>query len=241
MTSVDRMARVRTLIAGEAETLGDRSALAGWLQRVCRTAARDLPAMGVGISLLTQGNAPLAIATSSEALVPVEELQFVLGEGPCLDACTSRHPVLVPDLSKTAATTWTGYAPAAHALGVRAVFAFPLQVGAAHLGAMDVYRDRPGVLTLGTLSTALTFAEVAMQRLLLDAGAGTRSAADLFDDIDGNRFEVYQAQGMLMAQLDISDEEALSRLRAYTFAHGQRAVDVAREVIERKLTLESDT
>jgi GAF domain-containing protein len=238
MTSLDQVARVRKLIAREPAVQGDKPALAGWLQRVCRTAATDLPAMGVGISILSEGSAPLPVAASSEALVLVEELQFELGEGPCIDAYASRRPVLIPDLG-AAAPTWPGYVPAAHTHGVRAVFAFPLQVGAARLGAMDVYRDSQGGLSPDTLVRALTFAEVAMQRLL-DAGTGTEAATDLFDDIDGNRFEVYQAQGMLMAQLDVSAEQALMRLRAYAYAHERRAVDVARDIIARKITLEPD-
>lgn len=233
----DPAAWVRELISQETAADGDKPAVAGWLQRVCRAAARDLPATGVGVSLLSKGTDPMTVAASSEASVLVEELQFVLGEGPCIDAYTSRSPVLVPDLSAT--NTWPGYAPAAHDYGVRAVFAFPLQIGAARLGALDVYRDETGTLSPDTLSRALTFAEVAMQGLL-DAGTGTQEAADLIDDSGGNRLEVYQAQGMVMVQLGVSLEEALTRLRAYAYAHERRAIDVARDIITRKLTIDSD-
>ena len=89
-----------------------------------------------------------------------------MGEGPCLAAFASRRPVLVPNLSEAATTTWPGYGPAAHDHGVRAVFAFPLQVGAARLGALDVYRDQPGALSAWALSRALTYADVAMQTVL---------------------------------------------------------------------------
>ena len=239
MTSIDQLSRVRKLVMREGIAVGDKPALAGWLQRVCRTAARDLPAMGVGISIQSPGSAPLPVAASDHQLRRVEELQFELGEGPCIDAFARGRAVLVPDLS-AAASTWPGYVPAAHSLGVRAVFAFPLAVGAARLGAMDVYRDQHGDLTAETLITAMTFAEVAMEGLLTDAGAATPGAPDLFDDIDGNRFEVYQAQGMLMAQLDVSADQALIRLRAYAYAHERRAVDVARDIIARKLILEEN-
>lgn len=239
MPAHDQMAWVRALVTEELVAHEDKPAVAGWLQRVCRAAVRDLPAMGVGISLLSKGTDPIPVAASSEVSVLVEELQFVLGEGPCIDAYASRCPVLVPDLSATATTTWPGYAPAAHEHGVRAVFAFPLQVGAARLGALDVYRDHTGSLSPHTLSRAMTFADVAMQGLL-DAGTGTQGAADLLDDMDGNRLEVYQAQGMVMVQLGVSAELALMRLRAYAYAHERRAIDVAREVIARKLIMESD-
>lgn len=195
--------------------------------------------MGVGISVLSKEIEPISVAASSQASVLVEELQFVMGEGPCIDAYASRSPVLVPDLSATAATTWPGYAPAAHDHGVRAVFAFPLQVGAARLGALDVYRDHTGSMSADSLSRALTFAEVAMQGLL-DEGTGIERAANLIEDSEGDRIEVYQAQGMLAFQLGVSAEEALTRLRAHAYAHERRLVDVAREILERKLELESD-
>lgn len=240
MTSIDQMARVRKLVLREAAAPGDKPALAGWLQRVCRTAARDLTAMGVGISIQSAESAPLPVASSHQKLQRVEELQFQLGEGPCIDAFARGRAVLVPDLRAAASTTWPGYAPAAHSLGVRAVFAFPLRVGAARLGAMDVYRDRSGDLTVETLISAMTFAEVAMEGLLTDVGAATPGAPDLFDDIDGNRFEVYQAHGMLMAQLGVGAELALIRLRAYAYAHDRRAVDVARDIIARRIILEEN-
>ncbi|MEO7352192.1 MAG: GAF and ANTAR domain-containing protein [Marmoricola sp.] len=207
---------------------------------MCRAAVRELPAMGVGVSLLSEGSDPMTVAASSEASALVEELQFALGEGPCIDAYASRSPVLVPDLSATATATWPGYAPAAHEHGVRAVFAFPLQVGAARLGAMDVYRDHTGSLSAQALSSALTFAEVALAGLL-DAGQGAEDVNDLIDDSDGNRFEVYQAQGMLMVQLGVKAGEALARLRAYAYAHDLRLTDVAHDVIERRVEMESDT
>ena len=238
MTPFEQAVHVRGLISQEAAADGDKPAVAGWLQRVCRAAVRDLPAMGVGISVLAKGSDPLPVAASDETSVLVEELQFVMGEGPCIDAYATRSPVLVPDLS-SATSTWPGYAPAAHLHGVRAVFAFPLQIGAARLGALDVYREHTGSLPPTTLSRALTFAEVAMQGLL-NGGTGTSDGADLFDDMQGHRFEVYQAQGMVMAQLGVGAEEALMRLRAYAYVHERRAIDVARDVIARKLTLESD-
>lgn len=241
-TSFDQVAHVRALIRQETATGGDQPARAGWLQRVCRAVARDLPAMGVGVSILSTGREPVPVAASSEASVRVEELQFVLGEGPCIDAYASRSPVLVPDISLAAATMWPAYAPAAHGHGVRAVFAFPLQAGAARLGALDVYRDHAGSMSPATLSRALTFADVVMHELLDPGEHDGRSPhlVDLVDDMDDHRFEVYQAQGMVMAQLDVSAQQALMRLRAYAFVHEQRAIDVARDILAGKLVLESD-
>ena len=47
--------------------------------------------------------------------------------------------------------------------------------------------------------------------------------------------EVYQATGMVMAQLDVPAEAALSRLRAYAFVHDRTIDDIARDVVARRL------
>ena len=111
MMSFEQSVRVRELISQEPAIEEDKPALAGWLQRVCRAAGRDLPAMGVGISLISKGTDPLPVAASNEMSALVEELQFVMGEGPCIDAYASRSPILVPDLAATAATTGRGTPP----------------------------------------------------------------------------------------------------------------------------------
>jgi GAF domain-containing protein len=232
-------AEVRELVARESRVHDDKPAVVGLLQRMCRAAARDLPATGVGVSVLSEGGDLMTAAASSATSVLVEELQFTLGEGPCIAAYESRSPVLVPDLSALASTTWPGYAPAAREHGVRAVFAFPLLVGGARIGALDVYRDQTGELSEPAFSRALAFAEVAMQGLL-EAGQYVGGVAALLSDGPGTRLEVYQAQGMVMVQLGVGAEEALARLRAYSYAHERRLGEVADDVICRRLAIEPD-
>jgi AmiR/NasT family two-component response regulator len=55
-----------------------------------------------------------------------------------------------------------------------------------------------------------------------------------------SRAEVSQATGMLMAQLDIDAADALIRLRAHAYATNRSAIDVARDILDRRLTLEED-
>ncbi|PZG78716.1 hypothetical protein C1I97_36440, partial [Streptomyces sp. NTH33] len=52
--------------------------------------------------------------------------------------------------------------------------------------------------------------------------------------------EVYQAVGMIMAQLGTDAEEALARLRASAFAQGRTALDVAHEVITHRKRFDRD-
>jgi hypothetical protein len=134
----DRATTIRGLIAAQPAPTGG---VVDHLRCVCQAAAEALSASGTGISVLTDDGTRGVYAASDPLSEHVEELQFLLGEGPCLDAFDGRRPVLIADLAGEAMTRWPVYASEAHDRGVRAVFAFPLQIGAARLGVFDVFRD----------------------------------------------------------------------------------------------------
>lgn len=235
------MAAVQGLIANESLSAGEEDGTVSWLRRLCGAASRALPASGAGISLMTDMHSIGVAAASEGSSRMLEELQFTFGEGPCRDAHVSRHPVLVPDLEHADRMRWPLYSPAALEHGVRAVFAFPLQMGAARLGVLDIYREQVGPLSPESLSQALTFAEVAVSTLL----AGLEASPD--ESVDAGlggaleyRSVLYQAQGMVMIQLDVSLREAIVRLRAYAFAQDRGLGAVANDIVERRLTLDRD-
>ena len=57
----------------------------------------------------------------------------------------------------------------------------------------------------------------------------------------GNRAEIHQAAGMVVAQLGISAADALARLRAHAFAKQRLLRDVAHDVVARRLRFTKDT
>jgi hypothetical protein len=238
-----RMARVSRLIDEEPRSARGVPGTIGRLDRLCSVLTRVLPATGVGVTLLTDENhGGGTVAASDAESRRLEELQFTLGEGPCIDAYSSRRPVLEPDLNGHGSRRWPGYAPAARQHGVRAVFAFPLQVGAARAGSLDIYRAEAGPLTPDALTQALTFADVAMG-LLVDgqARSGDGRPSRHLDDALANRLEVYQAQGIIMVDLGVSIDEAMARLRAHAFAAERPISEVAQDIVAGKLTLDRDT
>ena len=234
-------ATVQALVAAEPRLPGDPHGTAGSLRRLCAAAVRSLPAWGAGVSLMSEDGVRVVAAASDAASGRVDELQFTLGEGPCIDAFRSRRPVLEPDMLAGGSVRWPAYGQAACQEGVRAAFAFPLQVGAARLGVMDLYRGDPGTLSPPELAHALAFADVATT-LLLDGQevAPPGAAAEGLDEALGYRFELYQAQGMVMVQLAVSLVEALVVLRAYAFAHDRDLADVARDVVTGGLRLDEN-
>ncbi|WP_433832476.1 GAF and ANTAR domain-containing protein [Actinoplanes sp. CA-015351] len=226
----DYRATVRRLIDRQPQHLD-------LLQRVCRAVTENLSAFGTGVCVMTADGTLGVSAASDEAIGRTEELQFVLGEGPCIDAFAARRPVLAANLADAANYRWPVYAPAAHDNGVRAVFAFPLQVGAARLGVMDIFRDRVGPLTDTELRMAFTFADVTVEVLLDTQEKNLTSNSTGLLDV-GHRAELFQAQGMVMMQLGVSIAEALLRMRAYAYAENRRLEDVARDVVNRTLRLD---
>ncbi|HEY0870804.1 MAG TPA: ANTAR domain-containing protein, partial [Acidothermaceae bacterium] len=111
------------------------------------------------------------------------------------------------------------------------------------LGALDLFRSVAGPMSTTQESNALLFADAAAQILLdLIDDANTNNRGEPLDQWDQlaslSRIEVYQATGMLMAQLDLPPGAALSRLRAYAFVHELTAAEVAELVISRRLRME---
>jgi hypothetical protein len=137
------------------------------------------------------------------------------------------------------------FAPAAQAAGARALFVFPLQLGAAELGVLLLYCDRAATLDAAQHARALRLADAAFNALL-DLLSGSVTTSD-DGDLNGHRMgessrfsraEVYQAAGMVMAHLGVSIEEATVRLHGYAFANERPLIDVARDIVGRTLRLD---
>lgn len=210
------------------------------LRHVCRDAAAQLDARGVGLSVLAVGGSPVLLVASDPQIERLEELPFTLGEGPCIDVQAANRPVLIPDLGDGAMHRWPVYAPAASAAGIRAVFAVPMQIGAARLGVLDVFRTRPGALSRDELRWAFTYADQAVS-VLLDAHEQAATRPDGLDSAFEHRAVVLHAQGMVMVQLKVPLTEALIRIRAHAFAEDRRIVEVAEDIVARRLRLDQDS
>ncbi|MGX7677946.1 GAF and ANTAR domain-containing protein [Jatrophihabitans sp. DSM 45814] len=214
--------------------------------RLCSACVDLLDVDGAALSIIYDGAISRSLGASGQLSRELDELQFTLGEGPCLQAVTQWSPVLVADLDDPTETLWPGFAGAALQRGVRAVFALPVSAAASAIGALDLYRHKPGELGDLALAGGLIAAELAALPLLDLMGIDLEAA--MTDETSGaweqltqlTRVEVYQAAGMLIGQLNLSPAEALIRLRAYAYANDLTASDVAYAIIEDGLLLADD-
>jgi hypothetical protein len=237
---------LRALLAGQSTT-------GSVPERLCAGAVSVLPVDGAAISVLTSldgldgrtgVDSMSSVGASDPAAAHLDDLQFTLGEGPCWDAARDGRPVLVGDVATAAGRRWPMFTDAVLAAGYRAVFAFPLQIGAIRLGSLGLVRVEPGELERGTLADALIFADVTALALI-DMPADDPQSPDGFrsdasEMLGMYRFEIHQATGMVMVQLGVGAQEALVRLRAHAYANGQTADETAREIVARRLRLDGD-
>ncbi|MEU2623263.1 GAF and ANTAR domain-containing protein [Streptomyces sp. NPDC007157] len=245
-----RSARIQALVAEQAALRGARVGLLD----VCTAAVTALPVGGAGVSAMSRGRASHPLCSTNSVSRQLEELQLTLGEGPCVDAFVLGSSVLCTDLlAGELQRHWAVFADAALEAGARAVFAFPLQIGAISPGVLDLYSSTSVELDADEVADAMAFADTATL-LLLDAGisetgvpsdtgasgtdvAGTdRPDAAPCDDLGGYRAEIDQATGIVMVQLGVGVEEAFIRLRAHAYARGIRISVVAADVVAHRLS-----
>jgi hypothetical protein len=194
---------------------------------------------GAGIMLMVDDEHRGSLGGSDDAIRAVEELQFTLGEGPCVDTYRTGRPVLEPHLAAPEVARWPEFSGAAVEAGIEAIFGFPLLVGVIRIGALDLYSDRPGSLRPKQFTDALVMADVVANAVLdIQAGAPLGTLASELQEGTQLRMVVHQASGMLSVQLDLPIRDALSRLRAYAYAESRPINDVAREVVDRRLRIE---
>ncbi len=199
-------------------------------------AAAALGVDGIAAGMGT-GAAGIVLAWGQQATsAALEDVQFTLGQGPCVEAVASGAPVLVADLA-TAAARWPAFTAAAQDFGVGALFAFPLQIGAISVGVLLAHRAAVGPLSVQQTADALALADalaVLLVHLATPGAAGAPPGSDRAAPAT-YRAQVHQATGMISVQLNVNLAEALVRLRARAYAEGRLVTEVADDVVARRL------
>ncbi len=228
--SGDRLLRILALMSAPGAS--------GETPRLCQVAAEAIGLSGAGI-MIFDGDLPRgSVCTSDPVSALIEDLQYTLGEGPCVDAHTLGEPVAEADLLAPDISRWPAFCPPVIGGGARAVFGFPVRIGVVRLGALNLYRDQPGTLSDDQHADALVMADVAARAILsLQGDAPPGGLAVELEAGADFHLVVHQAAGMVSVQLDISVTEALLRLRVHAFTTETPLAEVAQAVVDRQLRL----
>jgi hypothetical protein len=216
----------------------DRESPSGFA--LCAVAAEFMSLDGAGIALIDDGDDLTSLCTSNTAAGALMDLEITLGQGPTVDASRG-DAVQDTDLVGTNDSPWNTYRPEAVALGARAVFGYPVRLGAIRFGALSLYRNVPGPLDAGQAADAYLMASVVGRAILATQAGG--SPDELVEELGGVSmldFRVHQAAGMVAIQASISVKDALVLLRAHAFVIGCQLSDLAGRVVSRTMCFDPD-
>ena len=215
--------------------------------RLCEACVVLFDIDAAAISLVFDGASSGTLGSSSVAARTYDELQFTLGEGPCLDSVVAPRTGLGrrPRRSQGGSLARLRPRPARPRDPRRlrdARRSWPANTSAPSTCSAQQPGQLDGEQFAGRHRRRRARRDPAARPARWRPQAAVSDPdSDAWAELNAlSRAEVSQATGMLVAQLGVEPAEALVRLRAYAYATGRSATDVARDILDRRLRLEAD-
>lgn len=199
--------------------------------RLCSAGATLLGARGGSVTLTSTPGAPFLLAATDPVAERVESLQEVLGAGPRIEAQRTARPATLvvgdaPDEPSSLAQELRA------AVGPVRVASFPMLVAGAVLGVLSVHLPSGSWLTRQD-DEGLVVAAIIGGALLRDTDDESASMLSGWPA----RARVHQATGMVIAQLRVTPDDALTLIRAHAYAQGTTVAAVVSELLDGRLVL----
>ena len=186
-----------------------------------------------GVTLVHARRPVETAAATGEIAIRADQLQYELGEGPCLDSARNQVVTLSADLLTE--TRWPRWAPTASAeLGVRSILCFQLFTSQNSYGALNLYSERPDAFGVDDQAVGMALAAHVAVAL-----AATR-AIESRDLAIARRTIIGQAEGILMERFTLDADQAFSVLRRVSQDSQRKLYEVAADLV-RTGELPSDT
>jgi hypothetical protein len=158
----------------------------------------------------------------------LDQIQFEVGRGPCLDTIREHESHLIDDLVSD--PRWPEFsARAVRETGVRSMLSFRLFVGEGTLGALNLYSETPGAFddrahAVGAILAAhAAVAVTAVQQ---------QDRAEHLDQALASSREIGMAMGILMAHYRCTQDQAFLMLRTASHRLNIKLREVAARVVE---------
>src|ERR1700712_3526567 len=159
----------RPLLAGAVDELGqlllNSDSFHELMVAIAALIVRTVPGATTCGVTMANGGRVITAGAADDLAVQLDEHQYDLDEGPCLQALREQRIVDAPDLG--AEQRWNGYPQTAQALGIAAIYSSPLLVADHTIGVVNLYADRKDpfdaagkelIAELGTLTTVAVIA-----------------------------------------------------------------------------------
>ena len=198
--------------------------------RLCETCVALFDVDAAAISLVFDGATNGTLGCSDEQARAYDEVQFTVGEGPCLESVALGAPVLVTDLADRTERRWPMYSAAAAALGVRSALSFKLYTSSQTAGALNLFALEPGAFdaeaeTIGAVLAAHAAAAIIASR-----------QSEQLESALSTRDRIGQAKGIIMERYNIDDVAAFDMLRRLSQDGNTKLTEIAEQVIQTRGT-----
>lgn len=203
--------------------------VAHFLQELSVLAAAIVPGTHCGITLRRDGQVA-SVAGNDDVAMRMDELQYLQGRGPCLQAMTTHQRVDVPDMRVE--ERWGDYRSHALANGVGSVVSLPLEVDGRSVGALNLFGSTARAFTEPDVERAQAFTDQAGTALtILLRHARRLTLDDQLREALATRAVIDQALGVLMHAERISATAAFEILRRASQSNNRKLSVIAAEVV----------
>ncbi|WP_308468723.1 GAF and ANTAR domain-containing protein [Rathayibacter soli] len=237
MSAADREGRLAGVFVTLADTLVAEYDVVDLLHTLVEECISLFDAAAAGLVLADANGRLQLMASTSERSRVVEAHQLNVGDGPCVACFSSGQIVVIEDLMAVDAQ-WSTFRTTALDQGFRSVHAVPLRLRDQTIGALNLFRDQPGVLNAEDAAAARALADVATIGILQERAIRERTlVTEQLQIALDSRVVIEQAKGVVAQTSGVPMDEAFARLRDYARRHNQRLHEVAENVISRALNI----
>jgi GAF domain-containing protein len=220
-----------TAMSELASLLVDEDDLPGMLDRVGRLAVRSIPDCdSAGITLLA-GDEPLTAAATDQRTLAIDEAQYKINNGPCVQSYRTRSVQRV--VVEEAFGLYPEFAAAAAAAGIRSFLAAPLVVRGDGIGSLNLYSAaRHGFKELDEAVVVLFAAQASVAVANARLYQGARALSAQLTTAMASRAVIEQAKGVLMVVGAIDADAAFDALRRASQTENRKLRDIAADVVQ---------
>jgi transcriptional regulator with GAF, ATPase, and Fis domain len=216
-----------------AGLLVEESSLDDLLGQVLELTSRAIQASAaVSVTVVDDRGDHATAAASSDDARAVDDAQYALDEGPCVEALRTGIEQRFDDLTEI--DRWPLFRQRADELGFQSVFAVPLRAGGRAIGCLNVFAAEANGLSEDDRTLARRIAAPAASTLANGRAFRrvSRLAEQLQEALDG-RAVIERAKGVLIAHTRCSEVQAFERLRRASQEQNRPLRLVAAEVVAR--------
>ena len=184
---------------------------------------------GVSVTLERHGHL-MTVAASNDAVLTMDRHQYDTGQGPCLAAKAEGRWFYIESLAEE--TRWPKFVPLALEQGIHSILSSPLMTKERPQGALNIYSSKERAFGTHEQELAALFADQASEILTTaDADLTEEQLKQRFVDALRSRQVIHQAQGILMARDDLTEDAATALMRRAARTADITVLDYAKRLV----------